>query len=116
MHNRKIKILVRSSSGLLSMVRLQQSSKSFATDNRPVAGAVVRPIDRKRNHVADSLVRSVGVKMLEIFADGMTERRFTKEDHALQALFLEAAMERAEKGGQKKGSGVFLLDGAGCMA
>jgi hypothetical protein len=92
------------------MVRLQQSSEPFAAYDRSIARTVVRSLVRERNHVADSLMRSFNVIMLDVFSDSSSQGFFTKEDHATQAFAFdrqnEALRERVQvrtSGGQLEG-------------
>src|SRR5438309_2188634 len=70
---RSVKILIRASDGL-SMVELEQTSKTLATNSRLVAGRRTGSMSWKQNPIVAPLAAALDVVMLNVFADCSWER------------------------------------------
>ena len=92
------KIPIRASGSHLSMVKTQQTFQSSATGDWPVARAVVEVFKREWNDVADFLMGPLGVIMIDVFGDRMAWRRFSKDDHPIEAFGLDRQHEPLREG------------------
>jgi hypothetical protein len=67
--------------------------------NRAITREWIGGVLRKQKQVVFSLMRSfMKIVMLNIFSDGMAQRRLAKEDHAVEAFVFDGADESFGKG------------------
>lgn len=82
------------------MIRAQQSSDSFFASDGSIALEVGRLVVREGNDIANSLMRSFFVIMLDVFGNGVLKRRFAKEDYAVETPRFDRSDESLGEGVQ----------------
>ena len=71
-------------SGSFPAVEVEQSAKALMSNDFSLRARVVK--SRTDDLAVQSLVMTLGVIVLDVFADGVSQRGFTEEDHSIQAF------------------------------
>ena len=82
------------------MVRTQKSFASFAADDRPVTHRFGCILSGERDDVSETLLRTFGLMMLDVFRNGTVQQRFAKEDHPIGAFLFDRPDESFSVGNQ----------------